>query len=198
MQAAQNIALLLVQTLGGLYVFLAVLRVLLRASRADFYNPGSQLVVKATQLPVSLLSKVIPSWKRLDIAGVIWVLLAHIIVIELSALSVGGFVPATIAISWAVIGSLNFLLTIVWWGLLILIIVSFATLITGNMIRHPLLDLIQQLMAPIMYPIQKLLPPFSGIDLSPIILFLAIRVFQEITYHMAHSAHINPNFVVGF
>lgn len=198
MGAAQNIALLLVQTLGGLYVFLAIVRVILRASRADYYNPGSQLAIKATQFPVSILGKVIPSWKRLDIAGVIWVLLAHIIVIELSALSAGSFIPVGVAISWAVIGSLNFLLTIIKWGLIVLIIVSFASLITGNLIRHPVLDLIQQLMAPIMHPIQKILPPMSGFDLSPLILFLAIRVFQEITYHMAVGANINPALVIGF
>jgi len=198
MDEIKQISLLIVQTLGAIYLFLAVMRVLLRASRADFYNPGSQIAIKATQLPVGILSKVIPSWKRLDIAGIIWVLLVHITVIEISALSLGGIIPPTLAITWALISSLNFFLEILYWGMLIIIIISIAGMLTGNIIRHPLLDLVQQVMTPILYPFQRLLPPFSGLDLSPIILFLTIHILQIITYSLAASVGVDVRLVIGF
>ncbi|MEQ9565655.1 MAG: YggT family protein, partial [Pseudomonadales bacterium] len=42
MNASQEILSYIIQTLGGLYVFFALLRVLLQASHADYYNPVSQ------------------------------------------------------------------------------------------------------------------------------------------------------------
>lgn len=198
MNAAQNIALYLIQTIAGVYVFIAMMRVLLQATRADYYNPVSQFIVKATQAPVSILGKAIPSWKRIDLAAIVWVLIVQIIATELAALSVGLFVPVTTALAWATIASIHFLLTIIFWGMVVLIVISFAVLLGGMMIQHPILDLLRQLMAPIMSPVQKILPPMGGIDLSPIILFMLINVLQIITTEIARSTGLNPALVVGF
>ena len=46
--------LVLVNSLINIYLFLLVLRFLLQASRADYYNPLSQSVVKITQPVVGL------------------------------------------------------------------------------------------------------------------------------------------------
>ena len=43
-----NPLIFLIQTLGGLYAFVAMLRFLLQLTKADFYNPISQFVVKVT------------------------------------------------------------------------------------------------------------------------------------------------------
>ena len=198
MDAAQQIAVYLIQTLGGIYVFITLMRVLLQASRADYYNPVSQFVVKATQKPVAILGKIVPTWKQFDLAAILWVLIVQIIVTELTALSIGLFVDPLTALAWAAIASVHLFLTGIFWGMVILIIVSFATLLGGMMIQHPILDLIRQLMAPIMYPVQKILPPMGGLDLSPLILFLFINVFQIITTSMARSTGLNPSLVVGF
>jgi len=174
------------------------MRVFLQAARADYYNPISQFIVKATQVPVSALGKVIPSWKRIDLAAIIWVLIVQIIATELAALSVGTFVPITAALAWAAIASIHLLLTIIFWGMVVLIVISFAMLLGGMMIQHPILDLLRQLMAPIMQPVQKILPPMGGIDLSPLILFMLINVLQIITREMAIGTGLNPALVVGF
>lgn len=199
MNAAQDIAQYLIQTIAGIYVFIALMRVLLQASRADYYNPISQFVVKATQAPVSLLSKAIPSWKRLDLAAIVWVLLVQVIATEAAAVAAyGTIVPIGTALAWAAIATLNFFLTIVFWGMVIIIVISFATLLGGMMIAHPALDLLRQLMTPIMTPVQRILPPMGGIDLSPIILFMLINVFKIITLSLARGVNLNPNLVVGF
>lgn len=199
MNAAQNIALYLIQTIAGIYVFIAMMRVFLQASRADYYNPISQFVVKATQIPVSILGKAIPSWKRLDLAAICWVLIVQLIVIEVSALSVGiSGVPIGTALAWAFIATLNLFLTVIFWGMVVLIVISFATMLGGMRITHPALDLLQQLMAPIMHPVQRLLPPMGGIDLSPLILFMLINVFKIVTFSLAQGLNLNPGLVVGF
>jgi len=50
--------------------------------------------------------------------------------------------------------------------------------------RHPLawqLDRISKLITdPVMRPIQRAIPPFSGLDLSPLVVFLVIYVLQQV------------------
>ena len=198
MNAAQNIAVYTIQTIAGIYVLIAIMRVLLQAARADYYNPVSQFIVRATQVPVSALGKIIPSWKRIDLAAITWVLIVQIIATELAALSVGLFVPITTVFAWAAIASAHLLLSIIFWGMVVLIVVSFAVLLGGVALQHPILDLLHQLMAPIMRPAQKLLPPMGGIDLSPLLVFMLINVLQIITTGMARGAGLNASLVVGF
>ena len=164
MSATQQILIYVIETIGGLYVFFALLRFFLQLSRADYYNPVSQFSVKITQLPVSTLGKVIPSWGTVDFASLTWVLIVQLIIIEVAALSVGFFVPITTAISWAAIGTLNLALTMIFWGMIIVIVLSFAALLGGGIISHPILDLLRQMMAPIMMPLQRLIPPMGGLD----------------------------------
>ena len=66
MGALQEIFQFLLETLGSLYLCLVVLRTMLQASGADFYNPISQFVVKATQPPLGILRRAIPRGRRFD------------------------------------------------------------------------------------------------------------------------------------
>jgi YggT family protein len=197
--ASQEILSYIIQTLGGLYVFFALLRVLLQASRADYYNPISQFAVKITQKPVWLIGRIVPRWGHLDLAGIVWVLIVQVLVIEISCLVFYGQIinPVT-ALAWAAIGTIQLFLTIVFWGLIILIIMSFAALLGGTRIQHPILTLIEQLMAPIMYPFQRILPPMGGIDLSPLLLFMVINILQIVNANLAQGTGLAPSLVIGF
>ena len=57
-------------------------------------------------------------------------------------------------------------------------------------------DLINQLMRPVMQPFSRILPPMGGIDLSPILMFLAIRVLQVLIGNVAYSAGLT-NFMAA-
>jgi YggT family protein len=197
--ASQQILSYMIQTIGGLYVFFALLRVFLQASRADYYNPVSQFTVKITQKPVWLLGKIIPQWGRLDLAGILWVIIIQILIIEISCLIFySQLIDPVTALAWAAIGTFQLFLTIVFWGMIILIIMSFAALLGGVRVQHPILTLIEQLMAPIMYPLQRVLPPMGGIDLSPLLLFMMINILQIITTNLAQGTGLAPSLVIGF
>ena len=60
--------LMLVNTLINIYLFLLMLRFLLQASRADYYNPISQSVVKVTQPVVKPLQGFLRPMGRVDLA----------------------------------------------------------------------------------------------------------------------------------
>ena len=199
MNANQEILSYIIQTLGGLYVFFALLRVLLQAGRADYYNPISQFAVKVTQKPVWLLGKLIPNWGRLDLAGILWVIIVQVLIIEISCLIFyAQLIDPLTALAWAAIGTFQLFLTIAFWGMIILIIMSFVALLGGTRVQHPILTLIEQLMAPIMYPLQRILPPMGGIDLSPLLLFMVINILQIITANLARGTGLVPSLVVGF
>ena len=48
MNALSQIGILVITTLGGLYLLVVLLRFLLQVARADFYNPLSQAIVRTT------------------------------------------------------------------------------------------------------------------------------------------------------
>ena len=45
----------------------------------------------------------------------------------------------------------------------------------GSQSRHPLIPLIYQITEPVLRPFSKLIPPISGIDLSPLFALIALR-----------------------
>ena len=165
--------MLVINTLAGLYLLVVVLRFLLQLVRADFYNPVSQFIVKATNPLLIPLRKVIPGWGGVDIASLVLALLVQAIAVVLILLLNGIQPPLQVAL-WAAIGVLNLLLQVYFWGLLITVIASWIAPNSYN----PVLILINQILEPAMKPIRKIMPDMGGIDLSPIIMFLLIKVFE--------------------
>ncbi len=53
------------------YMTIVLLRFLLQLARADFYNPISQFVVKATNPPLRPLRRFIPGWGGVDGASLV-------------------------------------------------------------------------------------------------------------------------------
>jgi YggT family protein len=58
----------LVDTLFNLYLMVVLLRLWLQLARADFYNPFSQFIVKATHPIVAPMRRIIPSFGSFDTA----------------------------------------------------------------------------------------------------------------------------------
>ena len=62
---------LIINTLFDLYILLVLLRFLLQSFRADFYNPVSQFIVKATTPPLRIFRRMIPSVSGQDLASIV-------------------------------------------------------------------------------------------------------------------------------
>jgi len=56
--------------------------------------------------------------------------------------------------------------------------------------NSPVLYLLYQLTEPVMAPFRKIIPPMGGLDLSPILVFIAINVIQIALGHVAYSLGI--------
>jgi len=95
--------LLIINTLFNLYVMLVLLRFMLQWLRADFYNPVSQFIVRATTPPLKPLRRIIPGFGGQDIAALTLALL--IILIKYFLIRIVGAGVISVADAMAPIGS---------------------------------------------------------------------------------------------
>ncbi len=178
--------LLIINTLFDLYVLLIMLRFIFQMLRADFYNPISQFVVRATAPPLKPLRKIIPGLGGQDLASLVLALL--IILIKFFIIRSLGFPVVTIASAVAPIASVGFgglflfaiadlvatFLNIFLFAIIIQVILSWVNPGTYN----PVIGLVNSLSRPVMRPIQRFIPPMGGLDLSPLFATLGLMVLK--------------------
>ncbi|MCS4308652.1 YggT family protein [Rheinheimera pacifica] len=162
--------LFLIDTAFSLYLMVMILRLWLQLVRADFYNPFSQFVVKATNPLVLPLRRVIPSLGRLDTATL---LLAYsIMLVKLLVLQLIQF--GQIALMPSLVLSLIFLvkeiLTLLFWILVIRALLSWFS--QG---RSPVEYVMHQLTEPLLRPVRNILPPLGGLDLSVLVVLIGLQ-----------------------
>ena len=185
---------LLIQTVFNLYLLAVLLRFLLQLARADFYNPVSQFVVKVTNPLVKPLRRVIPGVMGLDLASLLLALLVQMAALALICLMLlGGLPNLLLLLIWSVIAVMAMVVNIYFIAILVSIVLSW---VAGGS-YNPMVVLIHQLTEPVMAPFRKLLPPLGGLDLSPILVFLAINVVQIVLRHLAASVGRPLQLVLG-
>jgi len=176
-----NSAGLLFNAVAGLYLLAVLLRFLLQVARADFYNPISQAVVKVTDPLVRIVRGVIPGYRGIDFSTLLLAMVIQGVSICILIILYGGNIPGVgFVVTWAVLGTFYFITNIYFYAIIASIIMSFVMLFSGNTSPHPALNLIWQLTEPLMGPVRRIIPPMGGLDFSPIFLFIAIRLVQDI------------------
>ncbi len=189
--------------LATLYIGAVLLRFLLQTARADFYNPVCQTIVKISAPLLNPLRRVIPSWRRLDIASLVLALalssLATIVMLVLengpSSLKVIlGLALLSKIISWALVGLIGLTLNIYFYGMVVQVVASFIAPFSG----HPILLVIFQLLQPVYRVTHRILPPMSGLDFSPMLLMLAIKAAEFLVLiPLINGLSVNGKYVIG-
>ncbi|MFT4928825.1 MAG: YggT family protein [Phenylobacterium sp.] len=163
----------LIGTLFDLYLMVVLLRLWLQWARADFYNPFSQFVTKATNPLLKPLRKVIPGWGGFDFASLVLALLvAGAKVVVLVLLSGGGF-PLVAILIQSVVTVLKEAFTLVFWVLILRAILSWIS--QGN---NPVEAVMHQLTEPLLAPVRRILPSMGGFDLSILVVLLGMQFLQ--------------------
>lgn len=160
----------LINTAFSLYLMVVILRLWLQLVRADFYNPFSQFVVKATNPLVLPLRRIIPSLGRLDTATL---LLAYAVMLtKLLLLQViqYGQVAFTASVLWAVIELIREGLTLLFYVVIIRALMSWFS--QG---RNPVEYVMHQLTEPVLRPIRSVLPSMGGLDLSALVVIIGLQ-----------------------
>ena len=166
--------LMLVNSLINIYLFLLMLRFLLQASRADYYNPLSQSVVKITQPVVGLFQGFLgPVAGRFDLATLAAGFVLKVVSMIAIFMVIGVGMPPIAGLLIAGAAALaNAILKIYFFAMIVMIILSWV----APNASHPGALLVMQLVEPIMAPVRKVIPPLGMIDLSPIVVFIAINL----------------------
>jgi len=193
--ALGQIVTLVVANLGALYILAVLLRFLLQAARADFYNPLTQAIVRITAGPLAPFRRVIPGYRGFDFASLVLALALNSLFTATMILAAGFSLPSIgIIISWAFVGLLSFVFNIYYFGLIIQVIASFIAPFSGN----PILLMIYQILDPINSRVRRVIPPMGGLDLSPLFIFLGIKVLQIIILTpLVQQLRLDPRFVIG-
>ncbi len=169
-----NPAIFLIQTLFSLYILAVMLRLILQLVKADFYNPVSQFLVRATNPPLKLLRRFIPGFGGIDISSIVlaWALKAAELglVILLSGASVNALGPFL----WAIPELVELLINIFLFAILIQVILSWINPGAYN----PASALLHSLTDPVMRPARRILPPISGLDLSPMLVMIGLVLLK--------------------
>ena len=167
-----NAATFLIETVFFLYILLVMLRFLLQWTRANFYNPVSQFIVKATQPPLRPLRKIIPGFGGVDLAAA--VLMFALKFTELWLVTgLLGFTPQVGGLAILTIAELLGLVVNVFIvSILIQVIISWVNPGMSN----PVMGLLHSLNEPLLAPARRVIPPISGFDLSPIAVFIFLQL----------------------
>lgn len=163
----------LVGIIFDLFLMVVLLRFWLQAAKADFYNPMSQFVVKATSFAVNPLRKIIPGVGGFDIASLV---LAYLVAVaKLSVIFLmfyNAWVPGPVFIQ-ALITVVKEGLNLLFWVLIIRALLSWVS--QGY---NPIEAVFHQLTEPMLRPIRKIIPPLGGLDLSILVLIIGLQFLQ--------------------
>lgn len=181
-----DIGLLLINTIVGIYLLLVLLRFMLQLARADFYNPISQFIVKATNPILIPMRRIIPGWGGIDLSSLLLAFMVQLLGVALVMLMAGYSLNPLYMLLWSILLVANLALKIYFWGLIIVVIASWIAPHSYN----PALVLIAQIIEPAVKPIRKIMPDLGGLDLSPIVVFLVINILQIVLRHGMVAAHL--------
>ena len=184
--ASQPVIFVLV-TIVSFFQFALILRLLFEIMRVNFYNPVCQIIIKLTD-PILKPLGFIPLYVwRINLIIIILATAVTALKIYLPYISTG----FEFSINTLIVASfgkfLDEIFTIIWWCIIIGAIGSWFMAYNS----HPIFTLIDEICEPLYRPIRNMIPATSGIDFSPIILLVAIKVLQMIIvppiFHLANQ-----------
>lgn len=160
----------LISTVFDLYLMVVIIRIWLQLARADFYNPFSQFVVKATQPIVAPMRRVLPSMGPLDTASVVLALLVVVAKFVVLSLIAGAAISIPTILLISVVSVVKEAGVLLFWMLILRAILSWVS--QGH---NPIEMVMAQLTEPLLSPIRRILPPMGGLDLSLLVMMIILN-----------------------
>ncbi|KAB0497589.1 YggT family protein [Pseudomonas vancouverensis] len=182
-------AVYVLQTLGSLYLLIVLLRFVLQLVRANFYNPLCQFAVKATQPLLKPLRRIIPSMFGLDMSSLVLAILVQLALMALTLMltygTTGNFLQLLI---WSIIGVTALFLKIFFFALIISVILSWVA--PGS--HNPGAELVNDICEPALAPFRKILPNLGGLDISPILAFMVLKLIDMLVINNLAAMTLMP------
>lgn len=165
----------LLSTTLNILTMMFLVRFLMQATKTAFHNPIGQIVLALTDFAVKPARRFIPSWKKNDLSTLVLAFITQLL-LQFALLWLRSFPFAVadapifpIVLGLSLIGVIRTILDIFFYAIFIQVILSWVNPHT------PIAPVLNSLTRPILSPIQKMIPPISGIDFTP---FVAIILLQ--------------------
>jgi len=170
-----QVAELLITFASSIYITIVIVRFLLQWVRADFYNPLSQFIVKATNPLLLPIRKVVPGFFGIDFASVVLALILQMASIALLiAINSGALPPIVPLLTFSAYELISLVLNIYFFAFIVLVIVSWVAPNGQN----PAVALLSSITEPVLRPIRKILPASGGLDFSIMVALLIIYILK--------------------
>lgn len=171
-------AKLLAALITGL-LLVVILRILFQVLRVDFRNPMVQTVIGLTDSSLQFLRRFIPGIYGVDLAPPVLFTLLCMARVSVPPVLSGQSVGVRGVI---VVGIAEGLIIFIW----ILIFAVLARVVLSWVAprsRHHLAELVGEVSEPLMAVFRRFLPAFGGLDFSPVLCLLALRLLQNFALH---------------
>ena len=169
-----NVAEFLIGIIFGLYAFILLFRFFLQKVKADFHNPICQLVMRATNIFVIPLRKLVPGLFGFDWACVVVAYFVFMIQnLLLSLLNGAGLDTLIIFIK----PFLDIICAIINMFVYLIVIRAIASWFAQGA-DNPALVVVCQITEPLLAKARRLIAPRGGFDFSPIMVLVSLFCIQ--------------------
>jgi YggT family protein len=163
-------SLFLINTICNLYLFVLIIRTMLVWARANYFDPFTQFIVKLTDPIIKPLRRIIPNYRRIESASLIFMLLIEIIKFILIASLSFGSINIFGLIILASADLIKLFIQAYFYAILLQAILSWLQ--PNAMISQ----ILYQFTSPIVRPFQRVIPNVGGFDLSPIPAMIVLQL----------------------
>jgi YggT family protein len=166
-----RIVLFLAQVACDFLAAMLLARFILQWARASFRNPVGQFVIAVTDWAVRPARKLVPGLFGLDLASLLLAYLAQLAFLALAAsLTPLGHAGVPLLLASALVEVARLAIHLAMLVVLVSAIFSWVNPYA------PLAPFFDQLSRPLLAPFRRVIPPLGGVDLSPLVLLLALQV----------------------
>lgn len=163
----------LAQVLVGAYIFILLLRVLMRATRVSPFHPIVTFIAKITN-PACRLFHWFPKWRNIDTSAIVLAIVLefafYLLLASLKAIDQGPLSLLVLAIA-------EVLKTFLDMGFFLIIITVILSWVSPGY-ANPNLALFFQMTEPFLAPFRRFMPNLGGFDLTPLAALVVLQLAQ--------------------
>jgi YggT family protein len=172
-----QVATFFINVLIDLVYFVILLRFLFQALKVDVYNPLSQLILKLSNPILIPLHKILPNRSHIDCASFLLLMTLKGLQLLLLTIIKHHAVPTLFSLFlWPLGMLLSNSLNIFFFSILLLALQSWLNPKNYN----PLTDVLVHLTEPFLTPIRRFSPPLMGIDMSPLVALIILKLIDTL------------------
>lgn len=165
----------IVNLIFEVYIIIVLFRFLLQLFKADYYNPLSQWVLRLTSYSVTPLQRFIPSYKQINLSALfLLLLLGSLKIITYLFINNDIFPHIYGVLIWTMGDLIDYTSHIFFYAIFIQAILSWFRTPGASI----LLQVLNRLTLPLLRPMQRILPTFGGLDLSPIPVLFILKLIS--------------------